>query len=53
MYKNKKIFLGWFVLVVLWNFGVPEAQPLSDVLVATLLSLVASYIKHKKNTCTF
>ena len=29
----------WLVLVILWNYGFPEATPLQDVLVAVLLSL--------------
>jgi len=48
MKKNKKIFLGWLVLVVLWNFGAPGAKPIYDVLVAALLSLLASYITRKR-----
>ena len=32
----KKInWLGWLVLVVLWNYGFPNATPLQDVIVAT------------------
>ena len=47
MQKNQKIFLGWPVLVVLWNFGVPGAKPIYDVLVAIALSLFASTIARK------
>ncbi len=35
---NCKVFLIWFLLVVLWNFGVPNALPIFDVLVAVVLS---------------
>ena len=45
MKKNQKIFLIWLVLVVAWNFGVPEAAPLYDVLVAVVLSLVAKELE--------
>jgi len=33
------IFIIWFVLIVAWNFGYPEASPLEDVIVAVILSL--------------
>ena len=35
--KIVKFFI-WFILICLWNFGVPEATPLYDVLVAVILS---------------
>jgi hypothetical protein len=46
----KKInWLVWLVLVILWNYGYPEATPLQDVLVAVLLSLIFILIsRHKK-----
>ncbi len=30
----------WLVLVILWNYGFPEATPLQDVLVAVILSII-------------
>ena len=30
----------WFLLVILWNYGYPEASPFLDVLVAVILSVV-------------
>ncbi len=33
------IFVIWFVMVVAWNFGYPQATPLEDVIVAVILSL--------------
>ena len=33
------IFVVWFVMVVAWNFGYPQATPLEDVIVAVILSL--------------
>ena len=37
----KKInWLCWFVLVILWNYGFPNATPLQDVLVAVILSIL-------------
>jgi len=41
MKKNKKIFLLWLFLVIIWNFGVPAAKPTHDVLVAIVLSFLA------------
>ena len=35
----------WFVLVVLWNYGVPQATPFEDVFVAVLLSALVFLIK--------
>ena len=32
------IYIVWLILVVLWNYGFPEASPLEDVIVAILLS---------------
>ena len=43
--KRKKIFLLWFFFVVLWNFCVPEAAPIYDVLVAVFLSLAAKELE--------
>ena len=33
-------WLAWIVLVVLWNYGFPEAKPIEDVLIAVILSLL-------------
>ncbi len=33
------IFVIWFVMVVAWNYGYPQATPLEDVIVAVILSL--------------
>ena len=42
----KKInWLCWFVLVILWNYGFPNATPLQDVLVAVILSVLFIIIK--------
>ena len=39
-------WISWLILVVIWNYGVPEAKPLDDVLVAVLLSLLFIIIKY-------
>tara|TARA_B100000214_G_C23844008_1_gene570192 strand:- start:574 stop:714 length:141 start_codon:yes stop_codon:yes gene_type:complete len=40
-----KIYIIWLVGVILWNFGVPNASPLEDVLVAILLSFLSLILK--------
>jgi hypothetical protein len=34
-----KIYIIWLIGVIVWNFGVPNATPTEDVLVAILLSI--------------
>ena len=33
-------FFIWFILVIIWNYGYPEASPFLDVLIAVLLSFL-------------
>jgi len=40
-----KIYFIWLVGVVVWNFGVPQATPLQDVLVAIALSFLTIALK--------
>ena len=40
-----KIYIIWLIGVIIWNFGVPQASPLEDVLVAILLSLLNISLK--------
>ena len=42
---EKLHWLVWLILVILWNFGFPEATPLQDVIVAVILSLLFIIIK--------
>ncbi len=35
----------WLILVILWNYGFPDASPFQDVLVAVILSLFFIIIK--------
>ena len=38
---TKKInWIIWLGLVILWNYGFPKANPLQDVLVAVILSVL-------------
>ena len=42
----KKInWLAWLALVILWNYGYPNATPLQDVIVAVILSILFIIIK--------
>tara|TARA_Y100001958_G_C21140601_1_gene479413 strand:+ start:831 stop:1013 length:183 start_codon:yes stop_codon:yes gene_type:complete len=51
----------WFVLVILWNYGFPQATPFQDVLVAVILSILfiiiqmlqSSYLKNKSSRSKF
>ena len=40
-----KIYLIWLTGVIIWNYGVPNATPLEDVLVAIILSFVSINLK--------
>tara|TARA_B100000686_G_C16034288_1_gene592164 strand:- start:358 stop:537 length:180 start_codon:yes stop_codon:yes gene_type:complete len=44
-----KIYLIWLVGVIVWNYGVPQATPLEDVLVAIALSFLTMYLKKYLN----
>ena len=39
------IYIIWLIGVIIWNFGVPKASPLEDVIVAILLSLLTLALK--------
>tara|TARA_A100001011_G_C14218387_1_gene803119 strand:+ start:753 stop:938 length:186 start_codon:yes stop_codon:yes gene_type:complete len=43
--KNLLQWLIWLLLVILWNYGYPQASPLQDVIVAVLLSLIFILLK--------
>ena len=36
-----KIYLIWLVGIIIWNYGVPQATPLQDVLAAIALSFLS------------
>ena len=48
MSKNIFYWFFWLILVILWNYGYPEALPLYDVLVAVGLSIIFILIKKIK-----
>ena len=39
------IYSIWLIGVILWNFGVPDASPKEDVLVAVALSFLSIGLK--------
>jgi len=39
-FDKKFTWVVWLILVILWNYGYPEATPFQDVLVAVILSLL-------------
>jgi len=39
------IYFIWLIGVVLWNFGVPNASPMEDVIVAIILSFLSMLLK--------
>ena len=38
-------YLFWLLMVILWNFGVPSAAPIEDVIMAVLIGFVTYKIK--------
>ena len=40
-----KIYVIWLIGVIIWNFGFPNASPISDVIVAILLSFLSIGLK--------
>ena len=40
-----KIYLIWLVGIIVWNYGVPQATPLEDVLAAIALSVLSIALK--------
>jgi len=45
MNKKKVNWVAWLILVILWNYGFPNATPLQDVLVAVILSILLMIIQ--------
>jgi len=43
--KQKINWIAWLFLVILWNYGFPNASPFQDVLVAVILSVLFIIIK--------
>ena len=43
--KDLLLWLIWFLLIILWNYGFPNASPFLDVLVAVILSILTIFCK--------
>ena len=43
--KNNKIYLIWLVGIIAWNYALPQATPLLDVLAAVALSILSFGLK--------
>jgi len=41
-----KVYLIWLVLIIAWNFGLPDASPSSDVLAAILFSFLTYFLNN-------
>ena len=40
-----KVYIIWLIGVILWNYGVPNASPIEDVIVAIILSFLSMGLK--------
>ena len=40
-----RVFALWVILVILWNYGYPNAEPIYDVLVAISLFFIVKLIR--------
>ena len=40
-----KVYILWLIGVILWNFAVPNAKPIEDVVVAIILSFLSIGLK--------
>ena len=45
MIFTMKIYIIWLIGVIIWNYGVPKASPLEDVIVAVILSFLSIVLK--------
>ncbi len=41
-----RVFAFWVVLVILWNYGYPNAEPIYDVVVAISLFFLVKLIRN-------
>ena len=39
------VYIIWLIGVILWNYGVPDASPTEDVIVAIILSFMSMGLK--------
>lgn len=48
MHQFNKVWFFWLLCVCLWNFIWPEVDPIYDVIVAIVLSIVSYQLKKNK-----
>jgi|TARA_B110000240_G_scaffold613_1_gene609 hypothetical protein len=46
MKQFNKIWFLWFILVIIWNYGWPNVDPIYDVIIAVALSVLAFKLKN-------
>ena len=39
------VYIIWLISVIGWNFGVPNASPIEDVIIAIILSILSMGLK--------
>tara|TARA_B100002052_G_scaffold171440_1_gene156072 strand:+ start:399 stop:581 length:183 start_codon:yes stop_codon:yes gene_type:complete len=39
------VYLFWLVMVILWNYGVPSATPIEDVVMAIFIGFISYKLK--------
>ena len=44
-----KIYFSWLIGVIAWNYGVPDAKPIEDVIIAVVLSFLSIALKKLPN----
>jgi len=40
-----KVYIIWLIVLIVWNFGVPDATPIEDVIIAIVLSFLSIGLK--------
>ena len=40
-----KVYIIWLIGVIIWNYGIPTAKPIEDVLAAIILSFFIMGLK--------
>ena len=46
--NRKIIWIIWLILVVIWNYGYPQASPLQDVLAAIIFWIISTFLQKIK-----
>ena len=43
--KSDSVWFIWIILIIIWNYVLPNVKPIADVIVAILLSIFMLYFK--------